>query len=173
MNIPWESCITVGHSFAFGFDDQYKSGRQLAHILLEVVSKGGNLALNVGPQPDGRLPKGAIRGIQGLGEWLNTHGEGIYGTRICAPYYTKEWAFTQKEEINTVYAFRMYRNESETLEERLIIPYVEKVERVELIGTNDVLSFQQTQEGLLVELPRSATSNQAPITHTFRLITKS
>ena len=171
MNIPWESCITVGNSFAFGFDDQYKTERQLAHILLEVVSKGGNLALNVGPQPDGRLPKGAIRGIKGLGEWLGTHGEGIYGTRICGPYFTKDWAFTQKEEINTVYAFRIYRNENETVQPQLIIPYLEKVERIELVGSDDVLSYQQTEDGLLVELPQSAATSEAPITHTFRLIT--
>lgn len=171
MNIPWESCITVGNSFAFGFDDQYKTGRQLAHILLEVVSKGGNLALNVGPQPDGRLPKGAIRGIKGLGEWLGTHGEGVYGTRICEPYFTKDWAFTQKEEINTVYAFRLYRNEHESVQPQLVIPYLEKVERVELIGSDDVLTYQHTEDGLLVELPQSVTTSALPITHTFRLIT--
>ena len=56
--IPWESCITMGTSFSFAYEDRYKSLRELVAILVEVVAKGGNLALNVGPQPDGRFPNG-------------------------------------------------------------------------------------------------------------------
>ncbi|WP_314591855.1 alpha-L-fucosidase [Paenibacillus terrigena] len=69
LNVPWESCVTVGTQWAFKYDDQYKSGRELVRMLMEVVSKGGNLALNVGPQPDGRLPAGAVRSIKELGAY--------------------------------------------------------------------------------------------------------
>lgn len=171
MNIPWESCITVGHSFAFGFDDQYKSPRQLVHLLLEVVSKGGNLALNIGPQPDGRLPKGAVRSIQGLGEWLGVHGEGVYGTRICEPFYTGEWAFTRKE--NVAYAFRLYQKDEvpEQAGGRLIIPYQGEVKQIEMIGIDGALAYQRTDDGFAVELPRTESTDEGvPITHTFRLI---
>ncbi|MEK3732558.1 MULTISPECIES: alpha-L-fucosidase [Paenibacillus] len=166
MNIPWESCITVGHSFAFGYDDQYKSARQLAHILLEVVAKGGNLALNVGPQPDGRLPAGAIRSIKALGEWLKVHGEGIYGTRICDPYFTDGWAFTRKE--NVTYAFRLYKKD-EDVQQQLVIPYTGGVKRIELVGTSDELAYERTAAGLVVTLPSAEVTEAAPITHTFRL----
>ena len=56
--VPWESCITMGSAFSFRYEDQYKTGQELVHLLIEIVAKGGNLALNVAPQPDGRLPKG-------------------------------------------------------------------------------------------------------------------
>ncbi|MFC0329794.1 alpha-L-fucosidase [Paenibacillus sepulcri] len=168
MNIPWESCITVGNSFAFGFDDRYKTARQLAHILLEVVAKGGNLALNVGPQPDGRLPGGAVRSIKELGAWLNVYGEGIYGTRICGPYFTGAWAFTCK--ADTTYAFRLYKNEKEPVRQQTVIPYTGSAARIELVGTGGRLEFNRTDEGLLVELPQAAVTEQAPITHVFRLI---
>ncbi len=70
LGIPWESCVTMGRSFSYAFDDEYKSVRELIHLLLDIVAKGGNLALNVGPQPDGRLPRRAIERIRGMGEWL-------------------------------------------------------------------------------------------------------
>src|SRR5690606_23759365 len=70
LNIPWESCITLGTSFSFKYDDDYKPLRKVAHLLIDIVAKGGNLALNVGPQPDGRLPRHALRSIRDLGQWL-------------------------------------------------------------------------------------------------------
>ncbi|TLS54290.1 alpha-L-fucosidase [Paenibacillus antri] len=170
MNIPWESCITLGTSFSFGFEDKYKTGRQLAHILLEVVAKGGNLALNVGPQPDGRLPKGAIRGMKELGAWLATYGEGIYGTRICEPHFTGEWAFTSKGDVK--YAFRLYKNERAEAEGQQVIPFPGPVERIELVGTNETIPFEAVQGGLKVTLPASAVADEAPIAHAFRLFSK-
>ncbi|WP_325176705.1 alpha-L-fucosidase [Paenibacillus alkalitolerans] len=167
MNIPWESCITMGTSFSFRYEDKYKTARQLVHILLEVVAKGGNLALNVGPQPDGRLPEGAIQRMKELGAWLKVYGEGVYGTRICAPYFTGEWAFTRKE--NTVYAFRLYKNSDKPVESDITIPYAGKVGRVEQVGTNRVLEFRGTDEGIGIQLPASEASGQTPIAHVFRM----
>ncbi|WJH35244.1 alpha-L-fucosidase [Paenibacillus sp. CC-CFT747] len=170
MNIPWESCITMGTSFSFRYEDTYKTPRQLAHILLEVVAKGGNLALNVGPQPDGRLPEGAIRSMKGLGAWLKEYGEGIYGTRVCEPAFTGEWAFTRKD--TTGYAFRLYRSEAEAVSRQLVIPYPENVTRIELIGTEEALEFERTTDGWAVTLPETALSEKAPITHAFRMVTR-
>ncbi|GAF08490.1 alpha-L-fucosidase [Paenibacillus pini JCM 16418] len=67
LHVPWESCITMGSAFSFRYEDNYKSVRELIHLLVEIVARGGNLALNVGPQPDGRISKTAISRIQGMG----------------------------------------------------------------------------------------------------------
>ena len=53
-------------------------------LLIDIVAKGGNLAINVGPQPDGRLPAGAVESLKGMGRWLKLYGDAIYGTG-CAP----------------------------------------------------------------------------------------
>ena len=92
----------MGTSFSFKYEDKYKSPREVICMLVDIVAKGGNLALNVGPQPDGRLPEGAINTMKGMGEWLNKFGECIYGTRVCAPYKKDGVAFTQKEKENKV-----------------------------------------------------------------------
>ncbi|QHT58860.1 alpha-L-fucosidase [Paenibacillus lycopersici] len=169
MNIPWESCITLGTSFSFKYEDRYKSAQQLVGLLLEVVAKGGNLALNVGPQPDGRLPEGAIKGIRELGAWLNVYGEGVYGTRICAPYYTGDWAFTRK--ADTVYAFRIYRDPQATPARELTIPYLEEVRRIEVMGGGEALAFARTSEGYRVRLPEPDQDAETPIAIGFRIAT--
>lgn len=166
LSVPWESCITMGTSFSFRYEDDYKSNRELVHLLLEVVSKGGNLALNVGPQPDGRLPAGAIRCMKELGAWMSKFGEGIYGTRVCEPYFTNECALTRKDD--TVYAFRMY-NEQDQVEPFVHIPYTGSVERVDMVDGVEGLTFEQTETGIKVELPVTLTSEPAPIAHVFRI----
>ena len=108
IDVPWETCTTVGDKFSFHYTDNFKSGHQLVLLLLDVVSKGGNLALNVAPQPDGLLPAPAIRSLQDLGLWLKIFGEGIYGTRSCAPFFEGQLFFTKKG--NTIYLFYAYKD---------------------------------------------------------------
>lgn len=170
MRIPWESCITMGTSFSFAYEDRYKSVRQLVHLLLEVVAKGGNLALNVGPQPDGRLPRGAVERMKALGEWLNVYGEGVYGTRICEPYFTGEWAFTRKKK--TVYAYRLYQDPHAEQRLDVLIPYTGKAARVEAAETNRPLSFNRSDRGLTVKLAPEEMGKQAPIARLFRITTE-
>jgi alpha-L-fucosidase len=167
MNVPWESCITMGTSFSFRYEDQYKPTRQLVKILLEVVAKGGNLALNVAPQPDGRLPEGAIARMKELGAWLKVNGEAIYGTRICAPYYTGSHAFTQRGD--TVYCAYIYPSADSKVNDIISIPYRGPIETVELLGTEGELNWARDAEGTSVQLPRAAITASAPIAHVFRI----
>ena len=69
LSVPWETCTTVGKKFSFHYTDTFKSGHQLVLLLLDVVSKGGNLALNIAPQPDGELPAPAVRSLRDMGAW--------------------------------------------------------------------------------------------------------
>lgn len=95
ISVPWESCLTLGEGFHYIYDDDYKSPSEILALLLEIVCKGGNLALNVSPQPDGRMPRNAIKSIKGLGEWLRKYGEAIFKTRPCAPYKDNDIFYTQ------------------------------------------------------------------------------
>lgn len=168
LHVPWESCITMGTSFSFRYEDQYKSVRKLIHILLEVVSKGGNLALNVGPQPDGRLPEGSITRIKEMGQWLRAYGEAIYGTRICEPYYTGKCAFTKKSD--TVYCAYLYESDDSHVEEWVLLPYKGAVASVALMGMDVTLEWERCEGGINVRLPSSELMiKSAPIAHMFRI----
>ena len=135
--VPWESCITVGTGFAFKYDDSYKTPRELVNLLVSVVCRGGNLALNIPPQPDGRLPKPAIQAVDGMGDWLRANGEAIYSTRVCAPYEAGDVAFTQRAAEGRVYAIKRLA-EGERLGKTLRIPYEGEARRVTLLGCGEV-----------------------------------
>lgn len=168
LNIPWESCITMGTSFSFKYEDTYKSPREVICMLVNIVAKGGNLALNVGPQPDGRLPEGAIKTMQGMGEWLNKFGQCIYGTRVCAPYKKDGVAFTQKEKEGKVYAIYTYSNESTLSKEEIFIPYTEQFKNIICLNNNEEVEFIKNKEGIIVKLPKEET-NISTIAHVFCL----
>lgn len=168
LSIPWESCITLGTSFSFKYEDEYKSPRQVINLLIDIVVKGGNLAINVGPQPDGRLPAGAIRTLKGMGEWLSVYGEAIYGTRVCAPYKEGNMGFTQKG--GTVYAIQSFADENDAAENTVWIPYTGEVREVSALGAGDaaVTSFKKEEGGYRVTL-EERRSKRAPIARVFCL----
>ena len=79
---PWEACMTIGDYWQFSLKDtKFKSVDELVGILVDVVSRGGNLLLNVGPTPEGEIPRPLVERLQGIGAWLAVNGESIYGTK--------------------------------------------------------------------------------------------
>lgn len=102
LGIPWESCVANG-GFAYSWDGGYRTGRSLIRLLVDIVAKGGNLALNTAPQPDGRISAKALGYIHEMGIWLKKNGDAIYGTRVLAPYRYEKYAYTQNLKTNTYY----------------------------------------------------------------------
>lgn len=76
----WETCLTINETWGYNPKDRaYKSSRELIQTLAEVVSKGGNLLLNVGPTAEGEIPVEFGSRLRVLGDWLARNGESIYG----------------------------------------------------------------------------------------------
>ena len=143
--IPWETCTTIGEKFSFHYTDKFKSGKELVHLLLDVVSKGGNLALNIAPQPDGELPAPAISSIKELGRWLNIHGKGIYETTIISPYFDENLKYTKKD--NLTYVFYLYDDEP-LLPSSILVKTDKEVSKVTLIRTGKNVPFSQNDNAV-------------------------
>ncbi|MCK5805244.1 MAG: alpha-L-fucosidase [Lentisphaeria bacterium] len=78
----WEACITMT-SHWWGYDaheTNFKTSEFLIRMLVDIVSKGGNLLLNIGPRPDGTIQEEFVERMEAIGRWLDVHGEAIYGT---------------------------------------------------------------------------------------------
>lgn len=148
MNIPWETCTTVGDRFSFHYTDNFKTGRQLVHLLLNVVSRGGNLALNVAPQPDGALPAGAVASLRDLGRWMRIHGEGIYNTTIAEPYFIRNIRYTAKGD--TRYIFYLYED-CAALPLKLHLQFSGKAHKIRLMRTGQEVPFEQHEGELLLD----------------------
>ena len=82
----WELCITTNDSWGYqGNDRNYKTPNQIIRILVDCVSMGGNLLLDIGPKEDGTIPPEQVNILQELGRWTRKHREAVYGTRAGIP----------------------------------------------------------------------------------------
>ena len=167
LGVPWESCLTLGVDFTYEYADRYKSPRELVNTLVGIVAKGGNLALNVSPQPDGRIPVDAMDSLRGLGEWLKVYGEAIYDTRVCAPYQSGNISFTRKGDA--VYAIRLFPVAQESVDSKLFIPYAGRVSKVTMLDSGEDVSFVSGEGGITVAVPAGRRSGSAPIALVFKL----
>ncbi|MBQ6142253.1 MAG: alpha-L-fucosidase [Kiritimatiellae bacterium] len=149
--VPWESCITIGKSWGYHFEDEYKPVRKIVHMLIDVVAKGGNLALNVGPQPDGRLPRQALERMAALGAWLKVNGEAIYDTRPMPPFRKGDWAFTRNRKTGAEYAIRLWK-EGEAKAGRQTVPGVDAAKVVHL-GSGCEAQCAKLADGVAFDLP--------------------
>lgn len=88
--LPWETCLTMGPAWAFTNnsyqDNNYRSAGNIVSTLVDVIAKGGNLLLDVGPDEHGSLPAPAVQQLEKVGEWLTSHGIAVYDTTPLWPY---------------------------------------------------------------------------------------
>jgi len=93
--LPLEMCQTMNGMWGYKVADQdYKSSRDLITLLVRAASKGSNLLLNIGPQPNGELPTAALERLHDIGQWMQCHGESVYGTTRGEEY---SWGVTTKK----------------------------------------------------------------------------
>lgn len=80
--LPLETCQTMNRSWGYNItDNDYKSSKELIQYIVRAAGKNANLLLNIGPQPNGKLPDAAIKRLEEIGTWMSQYGETIYGTR--------------------------------------------------------------------------------------------
>jgi len=80
--MDWESCMTMNGTWGYSKNNQrWSSPRQLIRNMADIVSKGGNYLLNVGPMGDGTVPARSVELMYSIGQWMRVNGESIYGTR--------------------------------------------------------------------------------------------
>lgn len=109
--VDWESCLTMNGSWGFkSTDHNWKSEETLIHNLVEIVSKGGNLLLNVGPTAEGEIPQPSVERLAAMGDWIAVNGESIYGAD-ASPFEKPEWGrYTAKEGVLYAHVFEWPEN---------------------------------------------------------------
>ena len=140
---PWESCMTLGNSWSYVPNDQYKSSRKVVHLLTEIVSKNGNLLLNIGPGPDGEWDPTAYARLEEIGKWLTINGEAIYNAE-ADPNLVRQgkWVFTKKDK--SIYGiYQLAENETIPENYTLQIPASSILKSIQLIGSDQKIKFKQ------------------------------
>ncbi|HQV01058.1 MAG TPA: alpha-L-fucosidase, partial [Bacteroidia bacterium] len=118
LNYPWETCLTMATSWSYVANDTYKSTHQLIHTLVDIVAKGGNLLLNIGPDEKGQWHNDAYMRLKEIGNWMQQNQSCIYSTTVSPPYKSDNICFTK----NSKHIFAIYlAKENEPLPEQIEI----------------------------------------------------
>ena len=114
---------------------------------MDIVGKGGNLLLNVGPQPDGQLPAEAVVRMKEIGAWMKVNGEAIYGTRPIEPFKEGDIVFTRKG--GTAYAICLAKEENDGPPARISFASLKPAagSQVRLLGLRQSLAWQTDAAG--------------------------
>jgi alpha-L-fucosidase len=186
----WQTDTSISNkSWGYIKDDVFKTPDFVVRELVDIVSKNGNLLLNVGPRADGTVPEEVQQILLDVGAWLGVNGEAIYGTRPwkvfgegptkvaegpvrdtkSQPYTAEDFRFTAKG--NVVYAIEMaWPSGNETVIHSFgtdALGTGKKIESVALLGASAKLQFQQEADGLRIGLPQQAPGKYA---YAFRIL---
>lgn len=100
----WEACQTLNGTWGYSAGNQHwKTVKDLVHQLIDVVSRGGNFLLNIGPMPDGSIPEESVKLFKGIGKWMKENGEAIYETRANPFDVEFPWGRITRKGDNTLY----------------------------------------------------------------------
>jgi len=190
---PWQTDTCIGewhYSRAVAEQNKYKTVDQVVDMLLDIVSKNGNLMLSVPVRGDGTIDEHEVAFLEGLASWMDVNGEGIFGSRPwkiygegpstiekqetgqfggardvrSKPYTSEDIRFTTKKGV--LYAYLL----AVPGEPRVVIKSLakdsqqtagQKISEVSLLGHGGKLEWSQNDQGLLVKLPEKATSQYA------------
>jgi alpha-L-fucosidase len=182
----WEECHCIGNSWGYSRNENewdYHNATELIHMLIEIVSRGGNLLLNVGPTADGRIPTIMQERLLEIGDWLRVNGEAIYGTqpwrensdgkRIrAASDSSKDWQnkYTPIKSVrytskgDAVYAISLIWPGKELV---LGAPVPSKDTVVTMLGVKGNLKWDRTEDGKMrIDVPQLSI-DELPAQHAY------
>jgi len=170
----WQTDTSVSdRSWGFIEHDTYKDPGTIVHQLVDIVSKNGNLLLNIGPRADGTIPAEIQSVLLAVGGWLKVNGEAVYGTRpwmlygegptrVVAgtfhdvdtkPYTAEDFRFTTKDGVLYATELGWPANGQATIRALGTLALAAKVESVTLLGSSEAIGFTQQSDGLHLKLP--------------------
>ncbi|MGI6233596.1 MAG: alpha-L-fucosidase [Prevotella sp.] len=186
--LHWQTCTCIGswHYDKFRYyDDTYKTPQQVITMLIDIVSKNGNLLLNVPVRSDGTIDPTEHRIVKEIGRWMRINGEAIYGTR---PWVTfgegpasekrngiKEQGFNEKnikltardirftKKGNNLYVFTLGRPDTDIVVKSLASggKLKGKIKKVEMLGSTENVKWKQDKGGLHIVSPVSVPCDEA------------
>lgn len=180
--LHWQTDTSISNkSWGYIKDDTFKSPEFVVDQLVDIVSKNGNLLMNIGPRSDGTIPEEVQQVLLEVGAWLRVNGDALYGTRAWRIYgegptkvaagsfhdtdttkYTPEdFRFTVKGDDLYVIGFAWPAKGEAIIHSLAAVAGTEPIRSVTLLGSDAGLKFEQRPDGLDVQLPDHAPTKYA------------
>ena len=159
-DLDWESCMTMNDTWGFKKNDHnWKSAETLVHNLVDIVAKGGNYLLNVGPTSEGLIPDASVERLAEMGEWIKVNGEVIYGSAQWEQYQEGEHIRYIHGKDGSVYAVALAWP-GEQLKLKYIKP--DAGSAIRMLGTDQDLTWTwDDAQGLNISLPAALQAESA------------
>jgi alpha-L-fucosidase len=153
---PWESCIIAGGGWSYVPNAKFKSARELIHLLVDIVSKGGNLLLNIAPGPEGTWQEEAYQRLAEIGDWMKINSEAIYHSRPVAPYKEGKVCLTQQKDGST-YAVYLADKDEKNSPSKIWLSTIQpdKDSKITMLGAKEELIWEKVGKGFVVNIPKS------------------
>ena len=155
----WETCMTMNDTWGYkSKDNKWKSSKEIIQTLIDIVSKGGNYLLNVGPTSEGLVPQPSIERLAEVGKWMKINGEAIYGTS-ASPFSFLPWGrCTQKGNKLYLHVFEWPKNG------KISIPLQNKIVKAYLLyEPSKMLNVEKTATKNTISLPENAPDQIASV----------
>jgi alpha-L-fucosidase len=186
----WQTDTSISNkSWGYIQNDTFKSPQFIVHQLIDIVSKNGNLLLNIGPRSDGTIPDEVQQVLRDVGAWLKVNGDAIYGTRAwkiygegptkvtagsfhdtdTKPYTAEDFRFTKNRDALYAIELGWPSNREAVIYSlgRTALGDGAKIGSVVLLGSDAKLAFEQRPDGLHIHLPEQSPGKYA---YSFRIV---
>jgi len=151
----WESCLTTSYQWSYLPGAEVRPSEEIIENLIHIRARGGNMLLNIGPRPDGRIAPADEDLLRDLGLWMMLNGEAVRGVRPWVVTNEDDVWFTHKRDEGTVYAMAGLAKNARTLLIKSVAATPET--RVALLGQEGDLPWEQTPAGLKITVTRKQT----------------
>ena len=157
--LPLEMCQTMNGAWGYSIQDQnYKSVKELIHLLVRAAAKGSNLLVNIGPQADGTLPAPALDRLKGIGQWMKTYSGTVDGTTATGLPEQPWGVSTRSAGSLFLHILNAGALPSNGKQAQLVIPFDGKIAAARDYASGASLPWKLSKDGFLsVTLPRPDT----------------
>ncbi|NMA74732.1 MAG: alpha-L-fucosidase [Bacteroidales bacterium] len=186
---PWQTCTCLGH---WHYDKSvydngwYKSAETVIHMLIDIISKNGNMLLSVPMKGDGTIDDKERKILEDIADWMNINEEGVFGTRVWEifgegpvaessnplhaqgfnegkhkPYTSEDIRFVTKNGVLYAHVLAWPENNTVNIKSLAIGNSLlgKTVEEVTMLGSDEMISFKESPEGLVINLPEGVKPN--------------
>lgn len=157
----WELCYTINDSWGYQpYDNKYKSPNMIIRTLVDCISMGGNLLLDIGPKADGTIPQQQVDVLKGLARWTAKHGEAIYGTRAGIPAEHFNGKTSLSKDRKTLYLYADWAPNDGIFNLNGVLS---KVKSAKIVGSPELLSYKKDGNHLTLKIPANAADQDVTV----------